>query len=104
MTNLKAIAQQVQEDMTNNVQWFDREVMFVLDGSHNSGAVIQKHIYDTLDTTKKNYGKRGSNLIAYCGNTAIQDMYSVNSSQAFSVWKYLPQNIKSSLILLLKIY
>jgi glutamine amidotransferase-like uncharacterized protein len=88
MKNLKEIAKKVSEDMMNQA-WFEREVSFVLDGSHNSGYRTQEHIADTIDTTKKNYGKRGSNLIAFCGNAALQDIYEVNANQALSIWKYL---------------
>jgi hypothetical protein len=61
----------------------------VLDGSHSSGYKTREHILEVLDTTKKNYGKRGNNLIAFCGSQALQDIYSVNSNQALSIWKYL---------------
>lgn len=89
MKDLKRIAKTVSEDMNQNTSWFEREVSSVLDGSHNSGYRIQEHIRDTLDTTKKNYGKRGSNLIAYCGNQSLQDIYDINANQALTVWKYL---------------
>jgi hypothetical protein len=88
-TNLKAIAEKMSEDMSLNTEWFEREVSFVLDGSHNSGYRTAEHINNTLDTTKKNYGKRGANLIAFCGNVSIQDIYEVNANQALTVWKYL---------------
>lgn len=87
--DLKAIAATMSDDMMNNTEWFEREVSFVLDGSHRSGYRTQKHIADTLDTSKKNYGKRGGNLIAYCGNVSIQDIYEVNANQALAIWKYL---------------
>lgn len=89
MRDLKAIAKAVSEDMSQNTSWFEREVSFVLDGSHNSGYITQEHIRDTLDTTKKNYGKRGNNLIAYCGNQSLQDIYDIDTNQALTVWKYL---------------
>ena len=101
-TDLKGISQNMQDDMTNNNQWFDREVSFVLDGSHNSGYIIQEHISNTLDITKKNYGKRGSNLVAYCGLTAIADIYQVNHNQALSIWKYLSKEHKEQYDQLIK--
>lgn len=89
MKDLKAIAKRISKDISYNASWLEREVSFVLDGSHNSGYRIQEHIRNTLDTTKKNYGKRGSNLIAYCGNQSLQDIYNINANQALTVWKYL---------------
>ena len=89
MKNLKDIACHVREDMALNTQWFEKEVSFMLDGSHSSGYKTREHILEVLDTTKKNYGKRGNNLIAFCGSQALQDIYSVNSNQALSIWKYL---------------
>ena len=90
--NLKVIAEKMSEDMSLNTEWFEREVSFVLDGSHNSGYRTAEHINNTLDTTKKKYGKRGVNLIAFCGNVSIQDIYEVNANQALSVWKYLSKS------------
>jgi len=102
MTDLKAIAQRVTDDIRENSLWFDREVSFVLDGSHVSGHKTKEHIFDVLDTTKKNYGKRGNNLIAYCGNTALQDIYNVNNNQALSVWKYLSKEVQNKFNKLIK--
>ena len=100
--DLKGISQNMQDDMTNNSQWFDREVSFVLDGSHNSGYAIQEHIAEIIDITKKNYGKRGSNLVAYCGLTAIQDIYQVNNNQALGIWKHLSKEHKEQYDKLIK--
>jgi len=90
--NLKAIAEKVSEDINMDTEWFEREVNFVLDGSHKSGYRTADHINDTLDTSKKRYGKRGANLIAFCGKVSIQDIYDVNANQALSIWKYLDKD------------
>ena len=92
MKDLKAIAKKVSDDINTNREWFEREISFVLDGSHNSGYRTAEHINNTLDTTKKKYGKRGVNLIAFCGNVSIQDIYEVNANQVLSVWKYLSKS------------
>jgi hypothetical protein len=88
MKNLKDIACYVREDIAFNGEWFEKEVSFVLDGSHSSGYTTREHILKVVDTTKKNYGKRGNNLIAFCGNQALQDIYSVSRNQALNIWKY----------------
>jgi hypothetical protein len=63
-------------------------IEFVVQGNQG-GEHVYKHIVDTLDTTKKNYGKRGSNLISFVGGVVISEEYGVNVNQAQSIWKKL---------------
>lgn len=92
--NLIELSNQVLEDMQQNQTWFEREVSFVIDGSHASGYNTYKHICDTIDTSKSNYGKRGSNLVAFVGLQSLEDIYSINRSQALKVWNYFDSGTK----------
>lgn len=92
--DLKAIAKEVGSDIMEMTAWFSKEVSYVIDGSHKSGARTYNHICETLDTSKEYYGKRCSNLIAYVCSKSIQDIYDTNLSQALTVWKYLSDKEK----------
>ena len=96
MKNLKALSLQLSEDLNNNTQWFEQETSFVIDGCHTSGQEFNEQLKERLDITKKNFGKRGANIVAFAGNTVIQDIYNVNSSQGFSIWKYLNKDDKAT--------
>ena len=84
--DLKGIAVQVGVDINGGI--IDDTIEHVVDGNQG-GDKVYPHIVDTIDTTKKNYGKRGTNLIAYVGIIVITTEYDVDSSQAVSIFKKL---------------
>ena len=94
MRNLKEAASVVATDLNDDNEWFVKECSYVLDGSHRSGYNTYKLIVDSIDISKKNFGKRGRNLVASIGNICLQDIYDLNSNQALSVWKYLSDEHK----------
>jgi len=63
-------------------------IEYVIQGNQG-GEHVYKHVIEVLDTTKKNYGKRGSNLVAFVGGVVISEEYGVNVQQAQSIWKKL---------------
>jgi hypothetical protein len=85
--DLKSKAAQL-EDMINDDNDYVNIIGLTIDGSIG-GERVYRHILDTVDSSKKNYGKRGSNLVAYVGSLAIQEMSGVKANQALSVYKYL---------------
>lgn len=95
--NLIEKSNELMEDIQGNQAWFEREVSFVVDGSHKSGYELYKHIQDTYKADGKRLGKNGSNLIAYVGNQAIQDIYNINHNQALKVWNYTDSGTKKYL-------
>jgi hypothetical protein len=95
MTDLKGKAKELNGMLNIDREWFIREVGFVIDGSHNSGESTYLHILDVLDVSKKNLGKRNSNLVALVGQQAIIDILDVNRSQALSICHHLSNSDKA---------
>ena len=92
--DLKGLAVTLSADIENGS--FIEAIEHVVAGNMG-GDNVYNHIVDTLDTTKKNYGKRGANLIAYVGNESIKADYDVNGNQALSIWKKLSNEDKKKL-------
>lgn len=84
--DLKGLAVQVADDINGGI--IDDTIEHVVAGNQG-GDNVYSHLVDTVDTTKKNFGKRGSNLIAYVGSIVITTEYGVNASQALSIFKKL---------------
>ncbi len=84
--DLKGIALNMADDL--NGGRLEDTIEYVIQGNQG-GEQVYTHITSTLDTTKKNYGKRGSNLIAYVGGVVIGEEYDVNMNQAQSIFKKL---------------
>lgn len=89
--DLKGLAIQVADDINGDI--LEDTVEHVVAGNQG-GDNVYKHLVDTIDTTKKNYGKRGSNLISYVGSIVITTEYGVNTSQAASIFKKMDKAIQ----------
>ena len=88
MKDLKGLANTINnytdEELTYNIE---DTVSHVING--NYGFSHYNYIMDLIDTTKKNYGKRGNNLLAWVGNTTLQLHYNLTPQQANKIWHYL---------------
>lgn len=86
--DLKAIAHDLSSDITNNREWLEREISFVIDGSYDSER-LNKTILEYYNKERDRRGKRGLNLVAQIGIFFISKYGDCNSNQAISVFKHL---------------
>ena len=93
--DLKGLSKELSLDLNQNIEWLNREISFVIDGSYNSEQ-LNSDIIELYDITKTNRGKRNNNLIARIGLFYITKYYGVDFNQALKIYNYLSNEDKFS--------
>ena len=93
--DLKALSKELSLDISQNVEWLNREISFVINGSYNSEK-LNSDIIELYDITKMNRGKRNNNLIARIGLFYITKYFGVDFNQALKIYNYLSNEDKLS--------
>ena len=93
--DLKALSKELSLDISQNKEWLNREISFVIDGSYNSEK-LNSDIINLYDITKTNRGKRNNNLVAKIGQHFIIQYFGVDFNQALKIYNYLSNEDKLS--------
>ena len=93
--DLKGLSKELSLDLNQNIEWLNREISFVIDGSYNSEK-LNSDIIKLYDITKINRGKRNNNLVARIGQHFIIQYFGVDFNQALKIYNYLSNEDKLS--------
>ena len=91
--DLKGLSKDLSLDINQNIEWLNREISFVINGSHDSQG-LNSDIIELYDITKTNRGKRNNNLIARIGQYFIIQYFGVDFNQALKIYNYLSNEDK----------